>query len=352
MAGSQSLIAGADSWVSVPMGHLSDPLNIFWQLLSRRGEAGHWTLVTPPGVASNGGIALAASPGSVLASIAGSGSLRFSVLASTTDGGASWSPGLAPGEIPILPSALGMSDGRTLAVLSAGRGSISVSSGKLKVWRTLVTGAYLARSPAAASCDIGRLTAVTALAGGATIIGTSCRGKGAGIFELSTGMAIRSVGPPSPDGVTSELLRLDVTGTTLHALIWQAGQNGESLVNAQAPIIGGLRPTIGHWSTLQPLFLGQSKVIGTAETASGTALVLRTLHGAQMASSLNAAGRWTELPVLPRDTRALSFGPAGQIDAFVVKGAVLRVEVEGPTGWRLSQQIDVPIEYGSSGAGP
>ena len=44
------------TWAVVPMGHLGDLLNTFWQAFYRPDGGSRWALVTPPGVADNGGL--------------------------------------------------------------------------------------------------------------------------------------------------------------------------------------------------------------------------------------------------------------------------------------------------------
>ena len=61
-----STVTGTTTWATLPMGHLDDPLNTFWQLLALTGGPS-WALATPPGVASNGGLVAGAGPSSVLA---------------------------------------------------------------------------------------------------------------------------------------------------------------------------------------------------------------------------------------------------------------------------------------------
>jgi len=46
---------GNDTWLVVPMGHLSHFINTFWQLFVRTPTDNGWVTVTPPGVADNGG---------------------------------------------------------------------------------------------------------------------------------------------------------------------------------------------------------------------------------------------------------------------------------------------------------
>ena len=79
------------------MGERGVPLNTFWQIFFRPSGAASWTLVTPTGVADNGGLTLtAAGDGSVTAGFEPSQLLHYSPLARSDDEGSSWSPALVP----------------------------------------------------------------------------------------------------------------------------------------------------------------------------------------------------------------------------------------------------------------
>ena len=66
----------------------------------------HWSLVTPPGVADNGGLVESASAGAVVVGVVPSGLLRFSPLAQSAHSGGSWAPAFLPGALAPLPDAL------------------------------------------------------------------------------------------------------------------------------------------------------------------------------------------------------------------------------------------------------
>src|ERR1700736_6878478 len=68
------------SWVILPMGDLSEPDNTFWQLFRAAPGSSHWSLVTPPGVADNGGLVAGAAAGSILMGVLPSRLLHFSPL--------------------------------------------------------------------------------------------------------------------------------------------------------------------------------------------------------------------------------------------------------------------------------
>ena len=54
------------STVVLAMGHLGDPANTFYELFERPTGRSAWTLVTPPGVADNGGLVVGLSPAGAL----------------------------------------------------------------------------------------------------------------------------------------------------------------------------------------------------------------------------------------------------------------------------------------------
>jgi hypothetical protein len=83
----------AQSTAVIAMGHLRDPGNTFWELFLRPAGSPSWVLHTPPGVASNGGLVVAAPPaGSLTVGFLTSADLKFSPVAQRPDGGTSWCP--------------------------------------------------------------------------------------------------------------------------------------------------------------------------------------------------------------------------------------------------------------------
>ena len=88
-----SITTSAGTWAAVPMGHLDQPLNTFWQLFFLPIGAALWkNHAANLGMATNGGLLLA-SPASqgLLVAIRPSNYLRYSALVATTNGTA-WDP--------------------------------------------------------------------------------------------------------------------------------------------------------------------------------------------------------------------------------------------------------------------
>src|ERR1700722_12262484 len=63
---SASTTTSSGSSVVIPMGHLEDRSNTFWEVFLKSAGSKSWVLHTPPGVASNGGLVLAAGPSGYL----------------------------------------------------------------------------------------------------------------------------------------------------------------------------------------------------------------------------------------------------------------------------------------------
>ena len=160
-----SFATASGSWAILPMGNLSDPLNTFWQLFFRPSGRSDWRLVTPPGVADNGGIAASPGPdGSVAVVFAPNNLLTFSPFAITSDNGSAWSPGVIPLGIAPVPDVVTapLASGAQFSALERGGSAVAVGTGNESNWATLFTSSQLAGSPAAGSCGAGQLTALAA----------------------------------------------------------------------------------------------------------------------------------------------------------------------------------------------
>ena len=84
-----SLATARDSWAVVPVS--ANPA--FWQVFVRPASSPSWQLVTPQGVADNGGLVAAGTGGSLTVAVRPDQGLTFSPLATT----ATAAPGGAPG---------------------------------------------------------------------------------------------------------------------------------------------------------------------------------------------------------------------------------------------------------------
>ena len=338
----------ATSWATLAMGHLGEPDNTFWQMLFRPVGSPSWSLATPPGVASNGGLVVSIDPsGTVTAGFEPSQNLRFSPLAQTPDRGATWSQGLLPAGLAPVPDALASSgDRHHLALLGRHGGEVVAGGNDLTTWTPLATVASLSATAAGSACRITGLTAVAFTAAGDPLVGAACgRGSHPGIFE-SVGGGWRSVGPtlPLPPGPT-RVLRLFATPTGIAALVGSGP--------ASAPVVSAAWDATGStvWTVSPPLPLASGRLISTGDTPTGGLIVVSGPGTGRPTAEVvtPTGGAWLRLPALPAGTSVVAAGPAGTFQALIADQSTLLVDTSGPGGWHRTQSLEVDIQYGSSG---
>ena len=114
---STSLITAQGAWAVAVVGG-PDAGSEFWQLFFRPATSAHWSLVTPQGVADNGGMVAAGGGAYLVVGFRPSQNLTFSPLATSTDTGRNWTPGLLDARLADTPGAIAVGpSGRTLALL-------------------------------------------------------------------------------------------------------------------------------------------------------------------------------------------------------------------------------------------
>ena len=343
------------TWVDVPMGRVGQLVNTFWQTFVLRPSSSRWTLVTPPGVADNGGlVSTSSSNGRVLAGFEASQLLGYSPLAETADAGRSWSAGLVPARLAATPDALALSSqGGMLALLGSDGGSVLSSTGNPSVWHTLVRATALRRSPAGRNCGLLRLGAVAFAPDGSPLVGATCDGGGrAGVFaRVGASWVLEPLRLPGGRSSVGETLRLSSSGGPTSALVELDGVRRVALVGAW-PLAAG------SWSASRPLALpARTRLVASGTLGSGAVFVLlATVSSLRLETTglPRAGAAWQELPAPPPGTAAAAFsGAAGatRVDAFVAHGSTLTDDVLDLRSrrWVRSQTIEVPITYGSSG---
>ena len=221
-----ALVQGGVTWLVVPMGHLSDFLNTFWQLFVRTPTDAGWVTVTPPGVADNGGLVITAGPdGGLLAGFLANQDLTFSPLSLTTDGGQKWTAVYFPQGLIAVPDALGGTTGMTVALGRSGQGSLfetGADLSSLSSWRPAVTVARLRRSAAGARCGVDRLTATVVAPDGDPLLGAACASPGGRrSLRCAAGGAKAVAFPVSSTltGATVSVLRLVPTASGVAVLL-------------------------------------------------------------------------------------------------------------------------------------
>lgn len=349
-----SLGTAQDSWAVLPMS--ADPA--FWQVFSRAGNSAGWKLVTPPGVAINGGIVASAdAPTSLSVAVRPSQDLKFSPLAATANGGSSWSTG-GPIEAAVAasPDAFAASGGKLVALLSDG--TVETSSGAGTSWSAIAKPGAIAAAPAAKGCGGAvRVTSVSfGVSGSAVLAGGTCGTSGTGaVFAYSSGTGSPGAGWQRVSlPVSGQLLRLSggmalVRGKSGLSAVWLA--NGSPASGSPAS-----SSAVSSSTASAPLPLSGG-ITASGTLAAGGAWVLLPGNRAATVSAPGESGtpakgtpQWLLLPPVPAHTAVLASGPSGATDALAVTGETLTVWqlTPGATVWSEVETIKVPVQIGSS----
>jgi len=345
----QSASYGMDViWATVAMGDLSSPVNTFWQLLALKGAG--WAVATPPGVATNG--PLAVSPGPADGATVGvhpSLDLRFSPLARTNMPGGSWTTGVLPSGLAASPDALATSKSRHyLALLAANGGQLDESTGDLSAWTPLGSGRVLARSIDPAGCRIAALTAAAFGSGSLPLVGARCdTAHRVPIFALVSG-SWQLVGPALGGVPTTRTEVLRLVGAPHGAVALVSVGRGES----RRLVVVSSHGIWSRWTQSASLELKGASLVSTSVSAIGPVIVeMRTNGGSLVAATVSSgSGAWHRLTRLPAGTAVVADVPHRGLEALGVDRSTLHVWGLGADGtWRARQVLVVPIQYGSSG---
>jgi hypothetical protein len=340
------------TWAVLVMGGSAAEHNNFWQVFARAsGQHAAWRLATPLGVASNGGIAVAATGGpSLVAALLPSQDLRFSPLSRSTDNGANWAAdGLLDTPLAATPSALAAAPTGGLIALTRS-GTVEVAGPPGGPWTRLATERSVASSAAARNCGLTGLTAAGYTPSGAALLGGDCARDGhAGIFLRGAG-GWTAAGPALPAALAHrpvDVLQLTRSGAADVALL-QVG------TGRTASLLGAWSTTNGSsWrlSAPYPLAGAQPRSAAVAGQALGV-----LLSGGRAVTVTGAGAAWQPLAALPAGTAALpagavtlAAGPSGGFQLLTARRSQLSVWAVSSAGWGRSQVIKVSIPYGSSG---
>jgi hypothetical protein len=341
-----SLATATGTWAVAVMGGSAASQNNFWQLFVRPAGTSTWRLVTPPGVASNGGLVVASpGAGSVVAGFRPSQNLGYSPLATTHDNGAAWTPGLLDAGLADVPDALAAApgSGRLLALLTDGNTELSGPGGT--AWTRLASHRALSASGAGRRCGLGSLTAAAFSPSGVPLLAAGCTRPGtAGVFAYAGG-TWHPAGPALPASYAHQnvtVLRLTTTAGATTALLAAGTGSAARLLTARSTDGGA------HWALSQPFPLGGAKLTSASFGPGGTTAIVLTGNHAETITG--TAGSWRPLPALPAGTATLAPDPAGGWDALAVHRARLTVWqlAPGARAWATTQTITVPIQFGSS----
>jgi hypothetical protein len=334
-----SLDSTGDAWAVLPVS--ANPS--FWEVLVRPTRSATWKLVTPPGVADNGGLVAASTGGSLTVAVGPSQSLLFSPLASTANAGATWSTGGPLGAgVAASPGALAADGDRLVAVL--GDGTIVLSANAGSSWQTVAKPGAIAASPAGRGCGT---VAVTSVSFGVTdsqlLAAGSCGTSGAtAIFSYTASGGWQRLSLPASGPLVRFAPGLAlVRATTGLTALWDGGWY------AHAPLASTATLPAPRWTASAPLPI-TGTITASGTLAGGGAWLL--LPGGRAATIGGPGQQWLLLPPMPAKTTVLAAGPSGTVDALAVSGATLTVWrlAHGATVWTKTQAITVPVQYGSS----
>jgi hypothetical protein len=338
---STSLVTAQGTWAIAVMGGSAASYNNFWQLFVRPAGATRWSLVTPEGVADNGGLVAAGGTGSLTVGFRPSQDLSFSPLAMSTDAGRNWTPGLLDAALADTPDAMAVGpSGRILALLQDGTIQAAQMKGDGEVggaaatgqWTELATQKGLAASAPGRSCGLVGVNAVSFGPNKNPMAAGGCVRPGvAGVFT-DAGGTWRSAGLTLPGRGREQALGLAPTAGGNVALL----AAGDSLFAAWS---NGTR-----WTVSAPVTSGTVRALGFGP--GGGAWLLLT--GGRAETIGGAGASWRTLPPVPAGTATLAPGPGGSYDALAVGGSKLAVWRFNGGAWAKTQVINVPIEYGSS----
>ena len=331
-----SLVTAQGTWAIAVMGGSATSHNNFWQLFVRPAGASRWSLVTPEGVADNGGLVAAGASTSLVVAFRPSQRLAYSPLATSTDTGKNWTPGLLDADLADTPGALAVApSGRTLALLQDGTIQTATTAGAAAAgqWTPLTTRNALAASAPGRSCGLTGVVAVSFGPNKDPMAAGSCARPGvAGVFT-DAGGTWRSAGLVLPGTDAVQVLGLTAT----------AGGNVALLATGNTLLAAWWNGT--RWTVSAPVTASTVRALGFG--ADGSAWLL--LGNGRAETIGGAGGSWQALPPVPPGTATLASGTGGAYDALAVSGAKLTVWRLAQGAWAKVQQIAVPIVYGSSG---
>jgi len=346
---STSLTTAQGTWAIAVMGGSAVSHNNFWQLFVRRANTGRWSLATPEGVADNGGLVAAGGNGSLVVGFRPSQELAYSPLATSTDAGLNWTPGLLDAALADTPGAIAVGpSGRTLALLQDGtiEAAPTADDAAAGRWTPLATLKALAASAPGRSCGLKGVTAVSFGPDQNPIAAGSCVRPGAAGVFTDEGGTWRSAGLTLPTGGPG-------TGTVRVLGLTAIPRGNAALLAAGNSVLvawwDGTR-----WTVSAPVTADGVRALGFGPGGSAWLLLDReraeTIAGA-------AGSTWRALPPVPAGTAVLAPpgtgtlapGTAGSYDALAVSGSRLTVWRLARGAWGKVQQITVPVQYGSSG---
>ena len=356
---STSIASPGATWATLVMGGSAAANDNFWQLFVRPAGEGTWRLVTPPGVADNGGLVMAAG-GTVTVGFRPSIMLAFTPFTASSDNGQTWNSGNPIyGVLASVPGALAADpgSGRLLALLKNG----VLRSGTLAGtnWTQVASLGQLAKTPAGRQCGLISLTGTGYTPSGVPLLAGACARPGqVGLLADQAGTWALT-GPALPGALAGQPVRVLALGRYPGTRA-ASGTAGLAVVLEVGPPESASLVTIWsadnavHWQASAPhrLPAGARPTAISFGPAGLVAVVLAGgASGAESGLAIAGAGTaWRALPKLPAGTETLAAGLDGSIQALAADRSLFTVWQAGPGGvWTRTQTMNIPIQYGSSG---
>ena len=338
-----SLVTAQGTWAITVMGGSAASENNFWQLFVRPSAGSHWSLVTPPGVADNGGLVAAGTTKSLLIGFRPSQALTFSPLAASANAGQKWTTGLLNAHLANVPDALAEdTSGRALALLQDGTVETAPTAAAAAggQWSRLATLAQLKASAAARSCGLGEVNAVSFGRNGDPVIAGTCSRPGAIGLLTETGGQWQAAGLTLPASYGAEPTQV---------LGLAAGSGGDTALLLAGDSLLAAWQSGTRWTVSGPTAVSSVRAAGFGAGWSAWLLLATSRGGTDRAETISGpGGSWRALPAVPAGTATLAPASGGGYQALAVSGAKLTVWQLTGSAWARTQLINVPIEYGSS----
>ena len=345
------VLDGSTAMAVLPLGHLEDPSNPFYETFIQNGS-GSWSLSTPEGTATNGGIVLASparGAGAVLSYLNLRLAAGFDLVAGQQTGAGEVLPLLAP-----VPSSLSVDPLTGAVAVLTEQGEVLTASSLAGPFHQLLSERSLAASSSDQTCGLQRLTALSFTSDGALALGGQCSRAGSSGIFLSTSAAAPSFRALlEPGAGPSTVIRLDLGsgGQLLDGLVLSSG--GRSSLRAVSVAAPSDSPS-ASWSRPVELLAGeQLRASAGAPLGAAGPTEIATLAGPSAVRVLALVATPSvavqQGPALPLSTAAALLGADGRLTAIeVTGGGTVHLEVLDGAGWSASQVIRVEVPYGSS----
>jgi hypothetical protein len=325
----------------VPMGHLNDPFNTFYESFTQ-SASGAWKLSTLPGVGTNGGLSLTSPSAGVV------GVLPFDV-----------SPGSA---LMQLKNGIPIGNGEVISALAHSPSAIAVHPLKTAVSVLLANGTVrtqtkwssapvtttsmktLRNLSAGATCGIKAVTALAYEVNGDLALGVRCAKGG------TTGVLVDHNGNWSMSSFRNNsagaVIRLDADGAGLLALYRTQGSKS----SLRSLYLEGTATIAGSTYSLSGRILRATAVTGLPTQTCSDIVTLATSKNV-VGIVLTPGSSPKVTPTLPLSTQAIvASGNEGRtITAVEVneRNAIFQILTPSAT-WQTIQTMKISVPYGSA----